>query len=490
MKRPFSMVVIVLFFFYLSGCNKYPWDEFDYISLEDGIEITAYYGPYSEVTIPSEYKGYKVKSIGVGAFEKNKTLRVLKFSDGIEVIRHNAFEMCTNLHTVELSDTIQIIEDYAFASCDSLTTITITSSVSEISASVFAHTPIQNILIDKDNAYFSEYDDVLFSNNGTQLVWYPIGKEGEEYTVPDTVLQINDYAFYDAKFLTSVTINEGTEIINQYAFACCLNLNEIVFPSSLKLICDYAFLNTSWLNSQKNSFVIIQDRFLIAYTGNDSEIAIPEGIKCVSISNDVDISSPVKVLKISSTVEYVSPGFLTQYTWDSFRVDYRNEFLTVDNYALVNKKEMTLLRVPISHAVEEYVVPDYIKSIGIRAFSSCRIGKIVLPERIEKIEKCAFLSCGADSVILNDCKNLKIIGDSAFEGSYSITEIELPSRTQEIGERAFAMCPKLKKLSLPASVIYIGRDAFKDSEEINLFIENNLIAQNYAETFKIKYSMV
>ena len=64
-----------------------------------------------------------------------------------------------------------------------------------------------------------------------------------------TVTAIGDYAFYNCKNLTSVTIPEGVTSIGIQAFSGCYGLTSITIPSSVTSIGDWAFWNCSGLTS-------------------------------------------------------------------------------------------------------------------------------------------------------------------------------------------------------------------------------------------------
>ena len=62
--------------------------------------------------------------------------------------------------------------------------------------------------------------------------------------------------------------------------------------------------------------------------------------------------------------------------------------------------------------------------------------------------------------------SVKYVGDRAFEGCESLTQLELSSQLTTIGERAFAGCKKLESITLPSSIKTIGKQAFYDCGKI------------------------
>lgn len=59
-----------------------------------------------------------------------------------------------------------------------------------------------------------------------------------------------------------------------------------------------------------------------------------------------------------------------------------------------------------------------------------------------------------------DGKKVTIIGSSAFENEYNLTELVIPEGVTTIGEYAFRYCSALNKLTLPESLEYIKYEAF------------------------------
>ena len=59
--------------------------------------------------------------------------------------------------------------------------------------------------------------------------------------VPNSVIIINRYTFYDCKSLISITIPDSVKYISDCAFSFCASLTSITIPDSVKSIGDSAF---------------------------------------------------------------------------------------------------------------------------------------------------------------------------------------------------------------------------------------------------------
>lgn len=63
-------------------------------------------------------------------------------------------------------------------------------------------------------------------------------------------------------------------------------------------------------------------------------------------------------------------------------------------------------------------------------------------------------------------KPVTVIGNKAFEGCSSVTNITIPNSVQIIADKAFSNCSSLTSISIPNSVVSIGADAFQNCSSL------------------------
>ncbi len=201
--------------------------DYEYYILDDGtVEITAYNGSATTLTIPSTINGRKVTSISSDTFGWNENLINLTISSNV----------------IKISDN--------FVGCLNLT----------------------NIEVNKNNESYSSQDGVLFDKNKTVLIKYPQRNKRTSYTIPNSVKIIENNSFLGCSwYLKNITIPDSVTRIGNNAFEYCCSLinikmgtkitkigerafagcsfSSITLPYSLKTISDYAFLNCPNLKS-------------------------------------------------------------------------------------------------------------------------------------------------------------------------------------------------------------------------------------------------
>lgn len=149
-----------------------------------------------------------------------------------QVIGQGLFAHCSHLkHIILPSDVIKIEKD-AFTDCTSLKEIEIPASVNQLLPSSGC-TALETILVSKANTQYSSLDGVLFNGKGTEIIWFPMGKQGD-YTLPSTLTSIGDYAFKECS-ITRFNFPESMTEIGQGTLMNC-KVEEVSLPAQLKQI--------------------------------------------------------------------------------------------------------------------------------------------------------------------------------------------------------------------------------------------------------------
>ena len=205
----------------------------------------------------------QLTSIGEGAFNSCYNLSGIILPETLQTIGERAFAYCTSLEKISIPNDISILKDRIFDGCRNLKEVFISNGLKSIGELTFnGCLYLTQINVSADNPYLCSIDGVLFDKNIKELIHYPHGKSAEKYVVPESVLSINDDAFYDNYTLKEIdaknVVNIGNYVfrnatalqkitferiitIGVGAFYDCPNMESIYLPSTLKNVGESAF---------------------------------------------------------------------------------------------------------------------------------------------------------------------------------------------------------------------------------------------------------
>lgn len=205
--------------------------------------IAKFNEDFSKVTISKngEDSDGLMKNWAMYECEARDTLKSVVIEEGVTSISNCAFQNCTALADINIANSVASVGEYAFQNCSSLNTITISAGVTGISDYAFNECPnLKEIKVAAENDKFTSQDGILYFNQNTTLYRYPEGKSGE-YSIPDSVTSVNNYAFYNCDTLASVTIPSSVKSIGNSAFSGCEELTDIAVPDSVQKLGNFAF---------------------------------------------------------------------------------------------------------------------------------------------------------------------------------------------------------------------------------------------------------
>lgn len=230
-------------------------------------------GCYSlgEIIISNENTNYSSEN-GI-LFDKSKTTLI-------------EYPICKNDEKYVVPNTITQIESGAFGGNNYLQSIEIPDSVTQIASDAFSNcNNLKEIVVADGNSNYSTSDGIMFDKNKSQLIYFPNGKELMEYAIPDSVIQIADYAFLGCQTLTSIDIPNSVKKIGKSTFEQCKNLITINGGDNITSIGEGCFLETKWLNNQPNGIVYI-GKVLYCYIGtitsDKTNIQVKDGIEGIT----------------------------------------------------------------------------------------------------------------------------------------------------------------------------------------------------------------
>ncbi len=322
------------------------------------------------------------------------SIKTVVIIDGVTTIGDWAFYSCDSLTSITIPDSVTTIGDGAFYWCDSLTSVTIPDSVTTIGDCAFSYCDsLTSITVDSDNQYFSndEYG-VLFNKNKTTLIQYPSGNTRTNYTIPDSVTTIGNYAFHscesltsvvipdsvttigdsafkDCNRLTSVTIGDSVTAIGKGAFRYCYSLTSVTIPDSVTTIGDSAFEDCDSLTSVTipDSVTTIGD-YAFYDCNRLTSVTIPDSVttigysafdECISLTDVYYSGTKEQWNKITiGSYNYELTGATIHYNSTGTTYSLKSKQPKMMSFAMAKSNALTVYNATASNAIlgNEYVI--------------------------------------------------------------------------------------------------------------------------------------
>ncbi len=440
------------------------------------IHTSAFYGctKLTSITIPDS-----VISIGGIAFSECNSLTNITIPYGVTSICHSTFAGCSNLTSIIIPNSVTSIGNYAFDGCTGLVSITIPDSVTSIGCGAFDDcTRLAMIVLpfiggEKDGEDLKHFGYIFGASSYKENDWVP---SSLKKVVITSATQIGDYAFYDCRSLTSITIPDSVTSIGDYAFHNCKSL-------------------TSIIADEKNATYASQDGVL--YNKDKTNIiCVPRGMEgSVSLPNTVTSICGSAFAGCTGLTSITIPDSVTSIDTNAFcdctgltSVTIGSSVTSIGDYAFSGCSSLTSVTIPSS-----------VTSIGDYAFQWCKsLTSVTIPSSVTSIGDGAFYGCSSlTSVTFAEGSKLTRIGRSAFNGCTGLTAvyitdpaawcniyfdgaaanplyyaerlyingklatgITIPSGVTSIGDYAFCGCSSLMSITIPDSVTSIGSSAF------------------------------
>ena len=475
--------------------------------IEEGITRIGNYAFYGlcylkSITIPDT-----VTEIGREAFADCRNAETITIGRGVVIIDESAFEACQTVTDIVIPDNVKTIGTMAFESCIALKNVHIGSGVESIGERAFNITNnLETITVAQDNTNYCTENGVLYDSDKTTLLKYATLNKSSEFTVPETVNQIHDYAFSDSIYLTKVTVPDNVITPGYGTFSGCTGLTSAVYNADVNYIANNLFNGCTSLESvfipkgitTIKSYAFSKcDALTDIYFGGTEE---EWGRVTLESSNGTIANAAVHYgcTAADDMTTYTPEEYFTFK--DGVITDYTGTFTKIT----VPKTIGGVMVTEIGENAFDYatataiVLPNTIEKIGIKAFMSCNITGMVIPDSVETIENSAFQYCYYLKNIEFRTEQLEAIEDSTFYCCSTLEEVTLPDSIKTVGNNAFMYCDGLKTVTLGKNLESITGQAFQSTRSLeniylaesnkHFMIVNNALCRKDPETevnFKI-----
>ena len=261
-------------------------------------------------------------------------------------------------------------------------------------------------------------------------------------------------------------IKDRTKIICDGAFYYCSALAEVVIPNSVTSIGNCAFANCNALsNIAIPDSVTSIGNYAFSSCCSLSDIIIPDSVENVG-NGAFQYCSLLECISIPESVICLNGNPFCN--WNGKLECLSSSFIYEDD-VLFNMKKSEIISFR-KQKIESYIIPDSVTSIGDSAFSGCHsLSNIVIPDSVTSIGNYAFSSCcSLSGVIIPD--SVTSIGNDSFRDCSSLSNIVIPDSVSNIGNYAFTLCTSLSNIVIPDSVTSIGIGAFSDCTSLSKIV--------------------
>ena len=473
MKR-FGLVFALLLLFVVPVCGQsvmretHEFGDWDYVTNETGLTITAYRGKGRRIEIPDNIYGINVTALADNLFKSNISLQSVTIPDSVTTIGSAAFHGCTSLEEVNLPSRLSRIESNTFRYCTSLTNIALPASLNVISS----------------------------------------------------------YAFAGCINLASINIPDSVTSIGDYTFDACSSLSEVNMSKNLSYLGGKGFRDTPWLNSLTDEYVIIGNSILLKWNGFSSVADVPYGV--TMIVDAFEDNSFVETINIPNSVNRIGSNSFSGAV-NLKNIVIPDSVTRIDGYAFYNCRSLRSIELPESvqyitgsafrgcEKLTEFSFPSKVDVINSYVLAECKaLTDVVLPSSVQTIHEMAFnnspyirlhVTYGSlgeqfaqehdlnytyyiqktedfmysrndegiqillyigklyDVDIPDEIDGLQVnrINTAAFQNNSTARRIRIPNTVKTIGDWAFSYMESLEEITLSSDLESLGADTFTGS---------------------------
>ena len=296
-----------------------------------------------------------------------------------------------------------------------------------------------SIVVDEENPYLDSRNDcnAIVTSKDWVSPANTLIAGCQTTTIPNSVMEIGDYAFYRCDSLKHMTVPNGVTTINNGAFSECSSLSSIKLPESL------TNLSQQWIFSEctslKEVFFFAKTPPYIAYgmfRGLNPTIFVPkeslDAYKNALYWQDFDIQAIPDSMYFDDN-HFVKDSIhyhILNDTIAPFEVEVTYTWGAASNFTQKNYNELTEANIP---ATVEYKGKVYnVTRIGEFAFNfATKLQRVTMSDNIKVIDRFAIINCSL------------------------LTEVQIGEQVDSILLDAFSY-GKLETISIPKNVKYIA----------------------------------
>lgn len=344
--------------------------ELVYNLIEGAYEITEYNGSSYVIYIPEKHNGLPVTRLCKGFIKNLYNTNILYISQNINEIEEDLYksrrlsainvsgnnEVFSSLDGIlydkaritlicypagrlgpefTLADETITIAPNAIRNNIYLQIITLNKNVNSLEDGMFDLINLRSFVVPAENENFSEENSVLYNKDKTRLILYPSREEVKHFTVPETVVEMAEKAFYNAAVHT---INIGEKVTTVSAMRECKYLRKINVAEGNP---NFSSIDGVLFDNSGKTLI----KFPSRYEEQDGEFdyTFPAGVESISsfaFDNIIDIK---KLLMNAKLTEISSYAFSGECSVEEIHFTDGSKLHTIQQGGLVRCKNLTKL---------------------------------------------------------------------------------------------------------------------------------------------------
>ncbi len=460
-----------------------------------------------------------VKIIGQDAFRECHNLVSVSLPSTLETIGNKAFNECA-IDSIVIPASVKTIADNAFDNCRRLKTVVFEGAVENFGTDVFYVC---------DSLKYNKYGNCRYLGNTANPYLLLIKAEiADSHRINDSTKSIVYRAFSDIwDEIDSLAVPAGVKYIGNYAFEHVKNL--YYKGSATGSPWGAQFVNPVF----DGDFIFSGEEktILAKYTGEDSEITIPDGvveigkyafenksITSVTMTNSVktigerafEWCSNLKTVVLSDSLESIGENAFA-YCRSLSTTTIPDGVSTIGNYAFENVLDIQYhgtasgspwgAKTFNAFADGDFLYSDSTKTEIAKYFGTDSV--VTIPAGVTEIGTEAFRDNDYIKTVVMDSA-LVSIANNAFCDCRNLQSVSLNDGLKSIGSYCFANCRNLKEITIPDGVETIDYSAFSDGVQylyyngiadgspwgatfVNPAIENRFVFTDSTKTVLVKY---
>ena len=224
-----------------------------------------------------------LQTIGASAFYNCTLLNTPVFHDGLTYIGDYAFAFCYAIENAKFPSSVTSVGSAVYYGCINITEFTVPKQLENLGTLMFIGcVNLAEYKIEDGNPTYSVKDGVLYKDNMETLFAYPCGKPDTNFTVPEGVVTVYDAAFFSAPNLEEVLFPSTLKYIGAGAFEYCTALKQVYLPEGVEILYENAFADcTSLIDVHLPETLKGVGNYVFYACDSLKEITIPKNCKTI-----------------------------------------------------------------------------------------------------------------------------------------------------------------------------------------------------------------